>query len=97
MKSPTKHNIFQVDENDNVYGTCRNDNDPSAPTKTLSGTYNRRTGALDATATFSSPWEGYTVRYTGSLARDQLCVIDMHNSMNDKGKGRGIVVFEEKD
>ncbi|KAH3743895.1 hypothetical protein Pelo_14719 [Pelomyxa schiedti] len=88
--------VEQVNENDHVYRTSHLNDDPSAQTKTLSGTYNRLTGALDATATFSSPLEDYTVRYTGSLASGELCVIDMHNSENHKCKGRGIVVIEEK-
>ncbi|KAH3762096.1 hypothetical protein Pelo_6067 [Pelomyxa schiedti] len=88
---------FEVDEGNNVYGTCRNDDDPSAPTKTLSGTYSRHTGALDVTATFSSPWEGYTVHYTGTLIQGQMCVLDTRNSEDNNGKARGIVVMEEKD
>ncbi|KAH3767281.1 hypothetical protein Pelo_848 [Pelomyxa schiedti] len=85
---------FTVDEYDNVCGTCHNDV-PSAPTKTLSGTYNRRNGAIDITAKFSSS-ECHTVRYTGLLARGKLCVVDMHKSRKN-GQARGIVVIEEKE
>ncbi|KAH3714550.1 hypothetical protein Pelo_18940 [Pelomyxa schiedti] len=90
--------VFEVDEYNTVNGTYSTD-DPSAPTKTMTGVYSRRTGELDTTATFSAPsveWR-YAYHYTGTLRQGQMCVLDTNDSNGNSGQARGIVVMEEKD